>query len=242
MDLSYLTLQNSDISPFLSALPPELLDVCRPVRFPKDAVVVERDAPVDRVFILLSGEFATFNETADGKLSSFLAMPAPDIIGDMEVLAAQKIYAANVMASADSFALRCPSEAFRSALARHPGFLREAARIFAGKTFRISYQRGGAAFHTGLEKVALFLIHECALQPPAPGRDTAIRWTRPTMASKIVVSQKTVDRGVYELRDRGYLTLQKGKIHISAGQYRRLLSDWWKSDTPPDQVHPAEVP
>lgn len=96
MDLSYLTLQNSDISPFLSALPPALLDVCRPVRFPKDAVVVERDAPVDR--------------------------------------------------------------------------------------------------------------------------------------------------GVYGLRDRGYLTLQKGKIHISAGQYRRLLSDWWKSDTPPDQVHPAEVP
>lgn len=242
MDFSHFALQHSDISPFLATIPPELLDACRPVRYPAGAVVVERDTPVDRVLFLLSGEFATFNETAEGKLSSFLAMPAPDIVGDMEVLAGQGIYAANVMAAADSFCLRCAADAFRSALDRHPAFLREAARIFAKKTFRISYQRGGAAFHTGLEKVALFLIHECALQPPAPGRDAVIRWTRPTMASKIVISQKTVDRGIYELKNRGYLSLQKGKIHISAAQYQRLLADWWKSDTPPSQVHPAAVP
>lgn len=226
MDIASLTIRFPSITSFLNQLPPALLSHSHLVSFPSGRTIVKRDDPVEQAYIILSGELLACNETIDGKFSTWLTMNAPTIISDLEVLAEENTYVANVAAATDCWALYVPLDLFVSTLHQDVSFLWLVASIMAKKNYALSHMRGTSAFRSNIDKTALFLLQYCSARAPSPQQDTVIQRTRALIASEIMVSQKTLDRCIIRLREQDYLSIIHGKIHISYNQYQRLLSDF----------------
>ena len=226
MDIASLAVRFPSIVSFLNELPPALLSQSHLICFPLGHTLVTRDDPVEQAYIILSGELLACNETIDGKFSTWLTMNAPTIISDLEVLAEENTYVANVAAATDCWVLYVPLDLFVSALHRDISFLWLVASITAKKNYALSHMRGTSAFRSSTDKTALFLLQYCSARAPSPQQDTVIQRTRALIASEIMVSQKTLDRCIIRLREQDYLSIIHGKIHISYNQYQRLLSDF----------------
>ncbi|WP_294550502.1 Crp/Fnr family transcriptional regulator [uncultured Pseudoflavonifractor sp.] len=226
MDIASLTIRFPSISSFLNELPPALLSQSNLIYFPLGHTLVKRDDPVEHVYITLSGELLACNETIDGKFSTLLTMNAPTIISDLEILAGEKTYVANVAAATDCWALSIPLDLFVSTLHQDISFLWLVTSITAKKNYALSHMRGTSACRSSIDKTALFLLQYCSARAPSPQQDTVIQRTRALIASEVMVSQKTLDRCIIRLRELDYLSIVHGKIHISYDQYQRLLSNF----------------
>lgn len=226
MDIGSLSPQDARLRPMLAQLPPALLACSRLVRIKAEQTLVLRNDPVEQVYYILEGELAVCNETSDGKFSVWLSMQAPTVISDLEILSETGYYAANVLTVTDCVALRCSVADFTPLLRGNREFLWNIATMVAKKNFLISHGRGNAAFRSSQEKTALYLLQYCANHPPRQGAPTVVLKTRPAIASEVIVSQKTLDRSLGKLEEDGYITIVKGKAHVSVEQYARLQSDF----------------
>ena len=230
MDLTSYRESSKKVAEFLNKVPPVLLDSGTLVRVPAGQVVVRQEEPVKYAWFLLMGELLTFSETEDGKKSSFITLDAPSMLSDLELLADMPVYASNVMANTDCDMIRCDAAMVSRWLDNDLPFLRTVSALCNRKTYDSSYYRGKSAFRSSLDKVAIYLLRYCSLTPPTAARETVVTKTRQTMSSELIMSAKTVDRCLQQLQDGDYLSIVRGKVHITAAQYARLTENWGKTD------------
>lgn len=226
MDIAGYTAKSPASRALLQKLPPKLLESARLVRLPAGRIVVLRGEVVEWAYFILEGELIVFHETLEGKFSTWLTMQAPTVISDLEVLSEIEHYAANVSAATDCVALRCPITTFTAALRQDVDFLWTIATTVSKKNYTLVSNRGYSAFRSSLEKTALFLLYYGSLHPAKPGKELVVQRTRAQMSSEVVVSQKTLDRCLLRLRDEGYISIERGKVHISPAQLEKLLATW----------------
>ncbi|MEG0764861.1 MAG: Crp/Fnr family transcriptional regulator [Pseudoflavonifractor sp.] len=226
MDLTMLLAQRPQLAPLLQGFPPQLIECSIPILLKAGQVVVLRDDPVSYAYFILEGDLIVFNETADGKSATLLTMRGPATISDLEVLSGSPIYVANVSAATDCIALRCTIADFSALLHTDIDFLWMISTAVSKKNFKISHDQGHAAFRSSLEKTVFFLLHYCTLYPPSPAAPTVVRKTRQAISSEIILSPKTVDRCLFRLLDEDYLSLVKGKVHITQAQHQRMMDHW----------------
>ena len=230
MELKGFVCTDSTVNEILEKIPPALREAGQLITAPAGHVMVRQEESVRYAWFLLSGELVTFSETEEGKKSSFITMDAPSMLSDLELLAKVPTYASNVMANTNCTLLRCDAALVSEWLDRDLPFLRTVSAFCNRNTYDTSYYRGKSAFRSSLDKVAIYLLRYCSSTPPAAGRDTVVTKTRQTMSSELIMSAKTVDRCLQQLQDQECLSILRGKVHISAAQYRRLHEHWGRSD------------
>lgn len=226
MDKKALTGRYPRLAGVIRALPEALVSMALPVCFPANRLLVARNDPVEFVYYFLQGELMIFNETMDGKLSTWMTVTSPTVISDIEVLAGQEYYAANVSTVTECMALRLASADFAALLHRDSEFLWETASLMAKKNFSRSHSRGISVLLPALDKTALFLLERYTREKEPPGGELVLLHTRSFLASEIAIGQKTLDRCLFQLRDEGYLTIVKGKVHLTAAQIEKMRARW----------------
>lgn len=82
VDINLLLQQFPDLQEMLKKLPLELYKNSSLKAFSPGETIVERDAPVKYVYLLLRGEANVYSITYDGKLSIWMRTPAPIFISD----------------------------------------------------------------------------------------------------------------------------------------------------------------
>lgn len=217
---------NPKLADLIMVLPQELLNVSSIIGLGKNAVLVQRNDPVEYGYILLKGKLSAFNQTFDGKFSVLAAMYPPEVVSDLEVLAEKDSFAANVMADEESELLIYPVALFRQVLFEDLPFLLKISQMQARKSFHISNLRGQQALYGSTEKIVSYLVQYCAEHQPTPKREIGVDVTRQQLASQMVIGIKTLYRGLIRLQDQGYITVRRGRIRISYSQYQRLLKRW----------------
>ena len=207
---------------FLEAVPEELMSHASICRYKADSIICFRDAPVKYVHLVLSGSVSAQHITINGKVSNWMHMPSPTFIGDMEVLAEYRCYAANVSADTDCILARWSTERFLTAMMECPKLLFLVAHVVSRKSYVLSSSRGQAAFRSNLEKTVIYPLQYCEIARRVSGPPYIIQKTRAEISSEALFSQKTLDRCLFRLRDAGMVSILKGKVRISEDQLKLL--------------------
>ena len=181
--------------------------------------VVRKGELADHVFLLTKGSLRVSNEFASGQRFTFGSLEVPDLIGDLEVLAGQKSYAASNEAVSACEVIAMSAETFLQWMHSDNEFALAVAQLLAAKMYPTSNEAGRVKFLPSLDRLHAYLIKRLGTIQT----DLFILHTsRQQIADDIGTSVKTVNRGVSKLREAGLISLNRGKITITEEQQQAL--------------------
>lgn len=181
--------------------------------------IVHKGQPANHVFLLTKGGTRVSNEFASGQRYTFASLSVPDLIGDLEVLAGQPLYAASNEAVSACEVLVMSAETFFQWMRSDSEFALSVAQMLAAKMYPTSNEAGRVKFQPSLERLHSYLIKRLG------SIDTnlfILHTSRQQIADDIGTSVKTVNRGVAKLKEAGLISLIHGKIAISKEQQKAL--------------------
>ena len=203
----------------LDQMPDEIRrhSTCR--SFKPGAAVVRKGEKADHVCLITEGRLRVSNEFENGQRYTFATLEAPDLMGDLEVLAGQKHFAATNEAITECRVLSMSADIFLQWLRMDNDFAVAVARLLAAKMYPTSNEAGRVKFLPSLERFEEYLAKKLG------GIETELfilHTSRRQIADDIGTSVKTVNRCVTKMRDEGDLSLLHGKITLNREQQDRL--------------------
>lgn len=182
-------------------------------------IIVHKGQAADHVFLLTKGSTRVSNEFASGQRYTFSSLAVPDLIGDLEVLAGQSLYAASNEAVSTCEALAMSAETFFQWMRCDSEFALGVAQMLAAKMYPTSNEAGRVKFQPSLERLHTYLIKRLGTIETS---HFILHTSRQQIADDIGTSVKTVNRGVAKLKEAGLISLHHGKITISKEQQKAL--------------------
>ena len=183
--------------------------------------VVRKGERADHVYLLTRGSTRVSNEFASGQRYTFGSLDVPDLIGDLEVLAGQQLYAASNEASSTCEVIAMRAETFLQWMRIDNDFAVAVAQLLAAKMYPTSNEAGRVKFLPSLDRLHGYLLKRLG----DIETDLFILHTsRQQIADDIGTSVKTVNRGVVKLKEAGLISLLHGKITMNKEQ-QQLLKD-----------------
>lgn len=104
----------------------------RSVRFKKNSIIFEQDAPATSFYLLLHGRVRAYRVTADGQQIVMRFVGPGELFGVAMAIGTQK-YPANTVAVVDSVALVWPTSAWDGLTRRFPALLLNTLRMVGGR-------------------------------------------------------------------------------------------------------------
>ena len=181
--------------------------------------IVRKGEEAKHVYLLLKGETRVSNEFASGQRYNFAALCEGDMIGDLEVLADQKLYAASNEAVTICEVIAMRAETFLQWMRLDNDFALTVAQQLAAKMYPTSNEAGRVKFLPSLSRLHSYLLKRLG------GIETdlfVLHTSRQQIADDIGTSVKTVNRGVIKLKEAGFITLLHGKITLNKDQQQML--------------------
>ena len=181
--------------------------------------IVRKGEEAKHVYLLTKGETRVSNEFASGQRYTFGALDVPDLIGDLEVLAGQTLYAASNEAASTCEVIAMRAETFLQWMHIDNDFAVAVAQLLAAKMYPTSNEAGRVKFLPSLDRLHSYLLKRLG----DIETDLFILHTsRQQIADDIGTSVKTVNRGVVKLKEAGLISLLHGKITINKEQQQAL--------------------
>lgn len=203
----------------LERIPEHIRRQMAPKVFLPGQTIVQKGQHADHVFLLTKGSTRVSNEFASGQRYTFSSLAVPDLIGDLEVLAGQELYAASNEAVSTCEVLAMSAETFLQWMRCDSEFALGVAQMLAAKMYPTSNEAGRVKFQPSLERLHSYLVKRLGTI------DTSLfilHTSRQQIADDIGTSVKTVNRGVAKLKEAGLISLLHGKIAISKEQQKAL--------------------
>ncbi len=181
--------------------------------------IVRKGEEAKHVYLLTKGETRVSNEFASGQRYTFGALDVPDLIGDLEVLAGQTLYAASNEAASTCEVIAMRAETFLQWMHIDNDFAVAVAQLLAAKMYPTSNEAGRVKFLPSLDRLHSYLLKRLG----DIETDLFILHTsRQQIADDIGTSVKTVNRGVVKLKEAGLISLLHGKITMNKDQQQAL--------------------
>ena len=181
--------------------------------------IVRKGEEAKHVYLLTKGETRVSNEFASGQRYTFGSLDVPDLIGDLEVLAGQDLYAASNEAASTCEVIAMRAETFLQWMHIDNDFAVAVAQLLAAKMYPTSNEAGRVKFLPSLSRLHSYLLKRLG------GIETdlfILHTSRQQIADDIGTSVKTVNRGVVKLKEAGLISLLHGKITINKEQQQAL--------------------
>ena len=226
--LTYLDSLDSDVRKkiikWASRVPANRLSHCRQIRLNSGQTLVHMLDRVDNVYILCRGTVRTTSHNSAGSTYVIDEYRAPVAFGEMEVISESPFYLGSLTATSGCEFISVPREDYLQWIRSDPEALLTRSRwIIKNLTRQSGYERSLLTW-SGTKRLMYMLseltrdqIHRGVVEWPF-----TVRLTRQELADKIGTSTKTVARGIGELKERGMVSVQHGKIVITERQFQRL--------------------
>ena len=201
---------------FFQNCPQTLIDHIIYKAYPPDHTLMYTDDSCSFVYILLSGRIQAMEEKAAEFAYRFTEIPAIEILGDYELFTDIANRIVTLTTSEPSTCLIIPSVDYFAWIKK------DAAALFIRTQMLIKQ----LSMQTRLERQLLFMDNGCRMlhllsdeysrqeQP-----QLILPYTRAQIASRLGCSVRTVNRAVLQLQTEGAVSLVRGKIQISEGQF-----------------------
>jgi len=200
-------LTNGDLDPILSAATHR--------HFSRSSVIVQRDDPAERIFLLTRGKGRQFVITSSGRKLILHWLTAGQFFGGVTLLAADCQYLASTEVDSDSCVLVWDKKAIREFVSRFPILLDNALSVAVTEhiawaiSARISLMSDDAR-----GRIANLLLSLACGIGKACQDGVEIRVGNEDLASGANVTPFTVSRALGEWQRQGILTKGRGKIFL----------------------------
>lgn len=226
--LTYLESLDSDVRrkiiKWASRVPANRLSHCRQIRLNSGQTLVHMLDRVDSVYILCRGTARITSHNSAGSTYVIDEYRAPVVFGEMEVISENPFYLGSLTATSNCEFISMPREDYLQWIRLDSEALLARSRwIIKNLTRQSGYERsllswgGTKRLMYMLSELTRDQIHRGVVEWPF-----VVRLTRQELADKIGTSTKTVARGVEELKEKGMISVQHGKIVITERQFQRL--------------------
>lgn len=185
-------------------------------------IVCLQDYPVVEMMLLVSGELLIEAQFASGDSLIFSAENGISVMGDMELFAGRMAYASTVRAKTKAELLVLSIADFQMWLDEEPVFREMVIRSLAEKCYRQSRNQGVLSYLPPAQRIARFLTEEILRNPTADG---AVRCSHAELAQHTGMSERTVNRALSELRERGVIHTEYGKVFFDENALREIITE-----------------
>lgn len=185
---------------------------------PGDVILYQMDPP-DYFYLLLSGKALVMNRTLSGDSCVVDIVSATDILGLLEVLNDHPGYAADVVAETKCCIFRIPASYFTKLLEQDGTLCFQALRIL-GKVAATDMRFAETKALFSSWDVLGFHLYLLSFQ----SRPHKCTGTRAQLADTLHINLRTLYRYIDQMKNKGYLTLEHGKIVITEDNYAKLNS------------------
>lgn len=184
--------------------------------------VIRQEEPCRAVYALLEGRARTLIQQQGSSVHAFEDFSAVDFFGEHEVLAAQPLFLANVVARTDCTFLVIPAADYlRWMLGDSEAFLARTRSILQ-TLLRQTAQERSSLYMTGADRLAKFLVDYCDRHGSEGTGSVTVAHTHASISEEIGFTVRTVNRAICALKEKDEVGLHKGKITISDLQQERL--------------------
>lgn len=195
--------------------------------FDADDRFILKGRPFENVYIILDGICSVVNQLDNGTEIITLRLTQGDVIGVSESILNSVRNIASVNPCTSLVVAEIDDRTFKNWLNTYPSF-----RDFVLKNIvvRLHYTADFSAnCQTSSSKINLvkYLVdrYQVELTSYAPNYSGSVKIheTHEVIGTFLGLSPRTVDRNIRSLKNDGFISTERGKIHISSSQYQELL-------------------
>lgn len=186
----------------------------------KNHTIICQKDPVKYFYVLLSGRVSIINHISWTNDNVIEYLEPLDILGLVEYLNNIKFYTAYVLAETECFLLRIPVEDFADCI-QNNNFLCYQTLLLLGKSVELSMSHSeiNCLFHPK-DILGYYLFHRAQ----HTGCPYICPLTRKALAEELHINLRTLYRYINQMENIGYLSLQRGKIHIKQEHLDKLAT------------------
>lgn len=205
---------------FFKDCPDEVMQAMQYVRIPEGQAVLQAGTGCEYVWAVIKGEVSGDDIQMPGNVYSFLEYSGPNIMGDYELFAGLMEFQKTIYAVVTTEAFRIPTGIYMKWVRTDQNALFMRAKEFARTlATEISSERKYLLLNAK-DRLILYLVKaygkwEC-------DDNCILKKTQSQLAQHIGANVRTVQRSILRLEGEGFLSCQRGKIHISRRQYEML--------------------
>ena len=165
--------------------------------------------------ILVTGQTRVINEFENGNIYMLESNPAIDYIGEVTILANQKLTSVSIEAAKPSLIFFVPRKYAEKWIFEDLALLRRLSARVAYKLYRSSIENGMKFFYPSDYIFIDYLIKKASQNNVKERQYVKIDDTRMMIAEEIGMNIKTLNRTISKLKDKDWFSVNKGKIIIS---------------------------
>lgn len=220
-DLDEYLKSNSELESIFRGIPENIKKKIIYKKYEKGEEILKKDEEVKKVLILCNGVIDVINEFENGKVYSFSKNKAVDFIGEIALLAGEKTASVTVRANVFCETLVLRTEDFLEWTKVDPGLSFWICRNLSSKIYHRAKKKGDRFFSTAMKIVIAFLLDETKEKIKKTGSGKILK-TRAQMVDELAISIRTLNRVIKELKEKDFITIERGKITLFEEQYKDL--------------------
>ncbi|GMQ60233.1 hypothetical protein AN1V17_46330 [Vallitalea sediminicola] len=206
----------------LEGMPSNIKERCRLKTYKSDSTIIKKGEDIKYVDILCKGELNVVNEFANGSIYIFDTNKAIDFIGEMEILADEPRAVVTNVAKTDCIVFRILKTDFMKWIECDNYITLMLAKKLAARSCYTSCYQGYSHYYPAVHMIKRFII-EYVKSEINDNNIVYINKKRQEIADILGMSVKTVGRNITKLKERGLVTIKKGKIYIDKKQYEDMI-------------------
>ncbi len=201
------------------------------IKYKQGSKIMQKNNGVESFEIVFIGSVKIVNEFGEGINYIHKKLHAPVILGDIELLSDINKIASTVICSTEVYALKIPVDAYKTWINTYPEFTKTIAKYLAVRFYESSDSMGSdIRYNTkyNLASVLVKLVENLVQERNIPAEknyEITITETRKQIADMIVVTERTVNRALKQLKEEDYVNIKNHKIAINREQITRIKEE-----------------
>lgn len=184
----------------------------RLVRLEKAQPLFAKGSEPDGLYIVISGQLGVFAANARGDEKVLDIMVAPQIVGEVEVLA-RRASPATARSLSSSTLLMIPADALRALQSSSPTFATAVTAHLGRRMHERVREIAALTLHTAMERTIDFLLTH-GTDNGAGGVDTVLPAQKGIIASYLNINGATLSRNFQQLTDSGLISVSRRFVTI----------------------------
>lgn len=199
----------------------ETLDYCQVVTVEAGVRLISVNEEISTIWMLLSGQVKALEEYPTGETYTFRKFPAPEVFGEMEVLADINKFKATLITESECIFLKVPVDIYKEFLKNNSQYLYKRINIILKRVLDEQKHMIMFLMIKSIDRIKIYLI-QC-YQLYAKGYICVLRITRQQIAEEVGYAVKTVNRVIKKLEEQNLLKIEGQRIIITEIQYEKMF-------------------
>lgn len=200
-----------------------ILDNCKLVTVSAGTRIISVNEEINTIWILMLGQVKALEEYSTGDIYTFKKFPAPEVFGEMEVLADIHSFRATLVTEMESIFLKVPVDCYKEFLKNSSQYLYKRTNIILKRVLDEKKYMRMFLMMKSIDRIKMFLIQHYQLY--AKDDICTLRITRQQMAEETGYAVKTVNRVIKRLESDNLLRIEGQRIIITEAQYQKMFKD-----------------